>query len=153
MHTRRFPIPAFLAIAAFHAGAYAQTVSPGGIVNAAGFQAPVAPGSVIAIFGTNLAASTLPAPSLPVPTTLGGATVLVNGKLSAPLFYVSPGQINAQLPYETPPGAATLTVNGGTPASFLVAPNAPGILVYGTNWAIAVIQPPVRAGWSGLFKE
>ncbi len=140
MHTRRFPIPVLLATAAFHAAAYAQTVSPGGIVNAAGFQAPVAPGSVIAIFGTNLAASTLPASSLPLPTMLGGATVLVNGKLPAPLFYVSPGQINAQLPYETPPGAATLIVNGGTPASFTVAPSAPGVLVYGANRAVAVNQ-------------
>jgi len=92
--------------------------------------------------------------------TLGGATVLVNGKLSAPLFYVSPGQINAQLPYETPPGAATLTVNGGTPGSFLVAPNAPGILVYGTNRAIAVNQdyslnspdhPALTGGWITVY--
>jgi uncharacterized protein (TIGR03437 family) len=160
MHSRRFPIPALMAMAAFHAAAYAQTVSPGGIVNAAGFQAPVAPGSVIAIFGTNLAASNLSAPSLPLPTTLGGTTVLVNGKLSAPLFYVSPGQINAQLPYETPPGSATLTVNGGTPASFPVAPSAPGILVYGTNRSVAVNQdytlnspdhPALTGGWITVY--
>jgi hypothetical protein len=51
---RRTNLQLLPAIAAFYAGAYAQTVSPGGIVNVAGFQAPVAPGSVIAIFGTNL---------------------------------------------------------------------------------------------------
>lgn len=139
MYSRRFPILSLLAIAAFHIAAYAQTVSPGGVVNAAGFQAPVAPGSVISIFGANLAAAPLAASALPLPTTLGGASVVVNGKL-APLFYVGPTQINAQLPFETAPGSATLSVNGSTPVSFPVAASAPGIIVYGTNRAVAINQ-------------
>jgi uncharacterized protein (TIGR03437 family) len=140
MFFRRFTILQLLAIAAFHAGAYAQAVSPGGIVNAAGFQAPVAPGSVIAIFGTNLAATPASASTLPLPTTLGGTSILVNGKLAAALFYVSPAQINAQLPYETGLGPATLSVNGSAPVSFPVAASAPGIVVYGNNRAVAVNQ-------------
>jgi uncharacterized protein (TIGR03437 family) len=45
----------------------------------------------------------------PLPTTLGGATVSVNGK-AAPLIYVGPGQINFQVPWETSVGNATVTV-------------------------------------------
>ena len=88
---------------------------------------PVAPGSAIAILGTGLAAAPVSATALPLPTTLGGVSVLVNGAL-APLFYVSPGQISAQLPYETPPGPATLSVNGSASVSFTVASSAPGIM-------------------------
>lgn len=120
--------------------ALAQTVTPGGIVNAANFRAPVAPGSLISIFGSNLAATTVAATSVPYPTNLGGVSVMVNGSLAAPLFVVTPGQVNAQLPYETPVGTATLSVNGSTPVSFTVAPSAPGIFVYGANRAVALNQ-------------
>ena len=149
-----------LALASFHCAAYAQTVSPGGIVNAAGFQTPVAPGSVISIFGANLSAAPVAASALPLPVTLGGVSVLVNGRLAAPLFYVSPGQINAQLPYETPPGEASLSVNGSTPVSFPVAASAPGIVVYGSNRAVAINQdytlnspehPALPGGWVTIY--
>src|ERR1043166_4588123 len=85
------------------AGAIAQSINPGGIVNIAGFQAPVAPGSAIAILGSNLAAAPAAATALPLPATLGGVSVVVNGTIAAPLFYVSPAQISAQLPFEVPP--------------------------------------------------
>src|SRR5437773_11943920 len=112
MYFRRAVIPSLLAIALWQGDALAQTINPGGVVNIAGFQAPVAPGSAVAILGTNLASAVVSAKALPLPATLGGVSVLVNGTLAAPLFYVSPTQISAQLPYETPPGAATLSVNG-----------------------------------------
>ena len=151
---------ALLATALLSIAASAQTISPNGIVNAAGFQTPVAPGSVIAIFGSNLAAGSSAAPSIPLPTTLGGVSALVNGSLHVPLFYVSPSQINAQLPYETPLGSATLTVNGSAPAQFTVAASAPGIVVYGTNRAVAVNQdyslnapdhPAQPGGWVTVY--
>jgi uncharacterized protein (TIGR03437 family) len=138
----------------------AQTITPGGIVNAAGFLAPVAPGSVISIFGSNLALSPLAASSLPLPTTLGGVSVLVNGQFAAPLFYVSQSQINAQLPYETQTGSATISVNGSAPVSFMVVASAPGIIVYGTNRAVAVNQdntvnaadhPALPGGWVTVY--
>ena len=160
MRCKAHSILPLLAIAAFPGGTSAQTVSPGGIVNAAGFQAPVAPGSVIAIFGTNLASSSTAAATLPLPTTLGGTSLLVNGRIPVPLFYVSPGQINAQLPYETPVGTATLTVNGSAPAQFTVAASAPGIIVYGSNRAVAVNQdyslnapdhPALAGGWVTVY--
>jgi uncharacterized protein (TIGR03437 family) len=66
---------------------------------------------------------------LPLPLDIGGASATVNG-VSAPLYYVSPGQINVQVPYETGTGRAVLGVNNnGQVASFpfSVAPAAPGL--------------------------
>ena len=61
-----------------------------------------------------------------------GVTVTVNGA-TVPLIYVSPGQINFQLPYETAPGTATATVNSGcgpsAGVSFPVASAAPYLLL------------------------
>jgi uncharacterized protein (TIGR03437 family) len=56
------------------------------------FAQVITPGSVIAIFGTNLAATSVAASATPLPVTLGGASGLVNGSLKVPLFYVSPSQ-------------------------------------------------------------
>jgi uncharacterized protein (TIGR03437 family) len=138
-----------IAITGSHFGVYAQTISAGGVVNTASAQSPVAPGSMISIVGTNLASTTVGASSTPLPTTLGGVSALVNGML-APLFLVSPTQINAQLPYEISPGSATLvvTVNGSSsaPMSFLVATAAPGIMMYGANRAVALNQDATLNG-------
>jgi len=160
MHIGSFRSGPLLGIAVLHSIACAQTISPGGIVNAAGFQAPVAPGSVISIFGTSLSSGSAGAAAVPLPTTLAGTSVLVNGRIPVPLFYVSPGQINAQLPYETPVGSATLTINGSAPMPFTVAASAPGILVYGSNRAVAVNQdyslnapehPALVGGWVTVY--
>jgi uncharacterized protein (TIGR03437 family) len=119
-------------------------IASGGIVNGASFTAPVSPGSIISIFGANLAPSTTSAGDPPLPTNLGGVFVEVNGT-RVPLYFVTPGQINAQLPYDVVAGAATavvVTANGrSVPASFTVAPAAPGIFVYpGAERAIALNQ-------------
>jgi uncharacterized protein (TIGR03437 family) len=47
---------------------------------------------------------------LPLPLTLGSAAATING-IAAPLWYVSPGQINLQIPIKCPPGPATLVIN------------------------------------------
>src|SRR6202021_678183 len=63
--------------------------------------ASVAPGTIVSINGANLAGQSVSAdltqPQLP--TTLGGVIVYFNG-IPAPLLYVSPTQINAQIPWE-----------------------------------------------------
>ena len=87
----------FLAIAATCFSQSLPQISAGGIVNAGSYAQPISPQSIAAIFGTNLAATTTSAPSLPLPTTLGGTSVTVNG-IKVPLFYVSPNQINIQVP-------------------------------------------------------
>ena|SRR5579872_435355 len=87
-------------------------ISLGGIVNAASL-APasgpghaIAPGSIASLFGQNLAATTASASGFPLPTTLAGTSLTVNG-VAAPLFYVSPDQINFQMPSATDYGTFT----------------------------------------------
>lgn len=89
--------------------AHAQVVS---VVNAASLASNTAlsPGSIIAIFGTHLAATTALATSAATPPqSLGGVTVTVGGSAAA-LFYVSPTQINAVLSTKTAVGAQPLIV-------------------------------------------
>lgn len=103
-----------------------------GIVNSASFQPALSPGSLASIFGTNLANTftTLSASSSsPLPFVSGGVSVTVNG-LNAPLAYVSPGQINLQIPYRAGAGPAVLSVNNnGNVAGFqfTLAPTAPAV--------------------------
>ena len=79
--------------------------------------AVAAPGSLGSIYGTNLAAAMLQAPSLPLPLSLGGVSITVQdaaGKSAgAPLLYVSPGQINFLMPSDLATGVATFTITNG----------------------------------------
>ncbi len=83
----------------------------GGTVSAATYlpNEPVAPEAIAAIFGTNLATTEELPNKLPLPTTLAGSTVKVNG-VAAQLFYAGKYQINFLLPKETPPGLTTVEV-------------------------------------------
>ena len=58
----------------------------------------VAPGSLVSIYGQDLARETRVADSAPLPVNLAGASVSFDGQ-PAPLLFVSPGQINAQVPF------------------------------------------------------
>lgn len=83
-------------------------------VNAGDYVATVAPDSLAATFGNQLSPTTVSATSLPLPLTLAGVTVMING-LSAPLLYVSPTQINYVVPANVDPGTAVVRViNGGS---------------------------------------
>jgi uncharacterized protein (TIGR03437 family) len=91
----------------------------------------IAAGSLISVFGTQLATTTATATNLPLPTALSGVRVLVND-VEAPLLFVAPGQINAQVPYEvanTSLGLLKVVVYGQTSATVPVqiAQAAPGI--------------------------
>ncbi len=132
-------------------GAPRPVISQGGVVNGASFApapARVAPGSVIAIFGTRLAPAEAAASALPLPTALGSVAVDVTfGRttLQMPLFYVSPGQINAQLPVEVPHSApADVVVRLGglrsEPLTINVSLSETGIFTYQSNRAVAVNQ-------------
>lgn len=63
----------------------------------------------MAIFGSKLAPQAASAQSVPLPTTLGGVTVTVAGRAAA-LLFVSPGQINALIPFEVSASAAAAVV-------------------------------------------
>lgn len=81
-------------------------------VSAASYSTVVAPESIVAAFGIGLATEVAAATTIPLPTTLAGTTVRVNGE-AAPLFFVSPEQINYLIPAGTPPGEAVITVTAG----------------------------------------
>jgi uncharacterized protein (TIGR03437 family) len=101
----------------------------GALTNAASYQEVYAPGMILTVFGTQLAPSSQAAGSVPLPTDMAGVSATVNG-VSAPFYYVSPGQLNLQVPYEAGVGPATLVVdNNGQTASqpFTIASLAPGI--------------------------
>lgn len=84
------------------------TFNLNGVVNGASFRAPVAVGSIISIFGDELG-DEAGATELPLPGALGGTCVTAND-VAIPLFYVSPKQINAQLPANLTVGRVTLAV-------------------------------------------
>jgi uncharacterized protein (TIGR03437 family) len=101
---------------AFPASALPPTINPGSVVDAATFRLSPAGGSIASLFGTGLATSPVSATTLPLPTMLGGTIVTVDG-VPAPLFYVSPTQINFQHPWESccaDVERVTVTVNGVT---------------------------------------
>jgi uncharacterized protein (TIGR03437 family) len=91
--------------------ASAQTIFTAGTVNSADYSRSFAPGALISIFGTNLAASTAQWTSFPLPASLAGTSVqLVSNSEQLPLFFVSPGQINTQLPFDLAPGPVKIAV-------------------------------------------
>ena len=129
-----------------------SSLIPGGIIttvnpamgspirNSGGFGEALAPGTLISIFGTDLARGRGPDGieywlGPPAPTTLGGVAVKVGSRF-APVFYVSPGQINALIPYETTGTSTQITIVTGSNAqgntvTVNLTPTAPGIFTVG----------------------
>ncbi len=114
------------------------------VTNGASFTHDVEPGQLATVFGKTLLAGKYFASNLPLPTTLNGVSVTVNG-LAAPLLYADPGQVNFQIPWETQTGQATVKLSNGNAASlastFTVTQAAPGIFTYGNNRAVAQNYP------------
>jgi uncharacterized protein (TIGR03437 family) len=75
-------------------------VAPGGVLNAASYQLQgrLAPGSLIAIFGSLLSQDSVSASALPLPVALGQTSVTIAGR-KLPVIYAGPGQVNAMIPY------------------------------------------------------
>jgi uncharacterized protein (TIGR03437 family) len=145
--------PAFLLLAAIAASAQsAQTpppvVSAGGVANTAGSSTgqAIAPGSLVSIFGTNLASSMAASGTVPLSTTLSGVSVMINN-VAAPMQSVSGGQINIQVPWsvapsdsKSGPAQVVITRDDGAlsaPTSVTVAASAPAIYSIGGQ-AIAI---------------
>ena len=123
-------------------------------LNSASYKATASPGMLMSIFGTNLAGTTATATagSTIAPYSLGGVTATVNN-IAAPLLYVSPNQLNIQLPQEVGIGPAVLGINSnGEVAGFplTVTASAPGIFV-DANGAVlpnAVVQ---QGGYGTIY--
>jgi|HubBroStandDraft_6_1064221.scaffolds.fasta_scaffold91790_1 uncharacterized protein (TIGR03437 family) len=120
-------------------------IVPAGIQNAVGTtpSTAMAPGSIISIYGESLASGVQVGPANPLAQTINGTTVTINSTI-LPLLFVSPQQINAQLPSSLGDGNYTLEVqNTGLPevsGTLTVARNAPGLFfntVGSTAYAMA----------------
>jgi len=91
--------------------------------------------SIAAAFGQNLASGVEVATVLPLPTQLVGTTVKVRDSGSmerlAPLFFVSPFQVNYKIPPGAASGAATVTITSGdgsvSMGAYNIATVAPGL--------------------------
>jgi uncharacterized protein (TIGR03437 family) len=120
------------------AGEDPPQVAAGGVLNAASYslQTPVAPGTLVAIFGRNFTDSTsaIIAQSFPWPSVLGETTVTIGGE-PVPLYVVTSGQINAILPFD-------LAVNTNLP------------IVVTRNNAVSAPQPvSLIADQPGVFTQ
>lgn len=135
-------------------------IAANGIVNGASFSgdAPAAPGAIVSIFGDNFISQLVVPPGDPLPTDLQGVSVTFNGA-KAPLFFVAPGQINAQVPYGVTGSSATVQVT--TPAgtsntqTINLAPASPAIFTASQNGSgqavvvfanTATIVGPIKSG-------
>jgi uncharacterized protein (TIGR03437 family) len=122
------------------------------IYNAASYELGdvVAPGEIVTIFGRGLALSAAGAPGVSLPVSLSNVTVTIGG-IPAPLFYVSPGQINLQVPLGLSLGATSLviTANGQTVTRTVNAVALrPGIFVvtHASDFSPVTAQNPAQAG-------
>ena len=117
-------------------GCYELAANAAAHVSAASFRGqPIAPEAIIAAFGSNLATATLAATVTPLPTSLAGTTVKVRDSFGterlASLFFVSPTQVNYQIPAGTTSGAASIVIassNGqASQTNVQIAAVAPGL--------------------------
>ena len=104
------------------------------VVSSADGTLPVAPGGLISIYGRNMSQISMAGSGVPLSTALADSCIGVNGT-PMPLLYVSPSQINAQLPFNVS-GSATLEIHtpGGVSNNFMfnIQPTAPSVFLSGT---------------------
>ena len=126
-------------------------MSRGGVVNAATNRPGLVPGSLAVMYGASMARSGETADSWPLPLSLANVAVTVNG-VAAPLLFVSPQQINFQVPWNLGEGAASVdvTLDGGTSDALEVqlVHAAPGIFgaVHGADFSPVNASHPASAG-------
>jgi uncharacterized protein (TIGR03437 family) len=113
-----------------------------GVVEGAAFTSrrPLVPGGIVSLFGSGLASTISSATTIPLERQLEQTSVRVGG-VEAPLYFVSPGQINAQVPYEARPGdTVSIVVNVGgrltSPQNYQIAAAQPGIFTDSLGAAI-----------------
>lgn len=149
--------------AAIQAASAAPVLPANSITDGGGFTVnDLAPGSIVSIFGTGLAGAVLQAPaSSALPTALFDAEVTFNN-IPAPLYYLSPTQIDAQVPLELTPGPVTVQVirNLAASASQVVnlLPAAPailsvneqgtgsGLVFHAADFSLVTTASPAKAG-------
>ena len=136
-------------ILVFLATAFSQTPVVDAIVTASafgGYVGTAAPGSYVEIYGSNLARTTREWATgdfngVAAPTMLDGVTVSVNGT-PAYISYVSPRQLNVEIPDTVPTGGPVGVVvsyqgQSSIAASLMINPLQPGLLK-GTQFVVAI---------------
>jgi uncharacterized protein (TIGR03437 family) len=131
-----------------------------GAVSAADLKSPVAPGGLMAVLGTNLSGTNQATSEVPLPTVIGDSCLTVNGAPTH-LLFVSPTQVNAQVPSQvsgnvalvmhTPGGVSNtffLTLSTGAPAVFLMTldgvENVPAIVRWNNGLVVTATNPVHR---------
>jgi uncharacterized protein (TIGR03437 family) len=129
--------------------AYDAAVAPPqiqSVVNAADLTAPVAPGGLISVRGTQLSPVNIATREVPLPTALGESCLTVNG-MAVPMLFASSTQVNAQLPFNVD-GSAVLVLRtpGGTSDNYnlTISATAPSIFRSGTAGPETGIATVVR---------
>ena len=129
-------------------GGLTVTLAPAGQVES------FAAESIMSVYGTDLATGTDVAPTVPVPTSLDGNTVTVTDSYGvarpAPLYFVSPSQINFETPAGTAAGTATVTIqnqNGTIQSAVIqIGSVSPGIFELNGSGLVAAWVLPVISG-------
>ena len=128
-------------------------------VNAASFNlGPVAPGAIVSLFAQAIASDTSVVDALPLPETLDGVSVLITDSAgverAAPLYFVSPSQVNVYLPEELALGRATvaLTRQDGSSVSgdLLVRMAGPGLFTANVTGQGVGLFSALRADENGV---
>jgi uncharacterized protein (TIGR03437 family) len=112
------------------------------VANAGSYSpAGISPGSLISIFGSDLAPITANASSPPLPMSIADTSVIVSG-VPAPLLFESPGQLNVQVPWEIPVGPAKVVVRtrgvSSPPMDIAVEATGPGLFTTEDGYARAL---------------
>jgi uncharacterized protein (TIGR03437 family) len=141
-----FPSAATVQIAGQVAPNTAPVLAPNGTLDIFHPQvgAGLGPGNIVQIYGSGLAAQTSSPTTLPLPTQIDGTLVIIGG-MQAPLYYVSPGQINAQIPFELAAGnqyEVIVSANGAltTPQPIQLTDAVPAILQFNSGAVVAEHQ-------------
>ena len=120
------------------------TITPNGVANPFDPQTggALSPGTIVAIYGTHLGSVAVQPSTIPLPTKLNGTTVLIGG-VPSPLFYVSPSQINVQIPFELTPAQqyqVVVNANGAltTPQPIQLTAATPGLDTFPDGTLLAV---------------
>ncbi len=137
---------------------YDASVAPpqiASVVNAANFNSTIAPGGLISVFGNQLSPVNMASAELPLPTALADSCLTVNG-LPMPILFVSPNQVNAQIPFQTV-GNVTLILRtpGGTSDNYnlQILPGAPSVFMVDVPGQSAAVPAVIRNDDGGLVTD
>lgn len=122
------------------------------VVDAASNQPAGSPGALMTVYGANLSVGTATASGTPLPYTLGGVSATVNN-MPAPLLYVSPTQINLQVPYSAGMGPSVFGINNNGAAGGFQMPlaaSSPAIYL-NTDGTIAGASSVAQGGYATLY--